>query len=70
MWIQYYVNGKRVPTKHAYTCVMTLGQAAGHDPAEIAAIWKAAHDVDGEEARDTLFELSGYTLELELLDDN
>lgn len=65
--IRYYWNGHRISEDLAKSRTLTQSASDGHCMDETEAIWNKR--LDNEEARDTLFVLSGYALELELGDE-
>jgi hypothetical protein len=61
--VKYYLNGKQVSSSVARSVVLQAFHNAGHvDRDEFDAVWNAAHS--REECRDTVFEWSGYTVEM------
>lgn len=67
MAIQYYLSGQAISGKDAARFLTSAAQNAGHDMADIQAYWLARGE--SEEARDFLFDLSGYSLEIIVDDD-
>jgi len=62
--VDYMWDGKEITAIQAKTKYMNAGIRAGHDPDELNAIWNVA--LDSEEARDTIFEVSEYHLEIDV----
>lgn len=62
----YWHSGEQLTEEEARKRFVGRGLAAGHDPDELAALWEAR--LGSEEVRDTIFEISGYHLEIELDD--
>ena len=61
--IEYTINGSAVTEEHAYTEFVTGYLLAGYTcKEELHSIWNARGT--SEEARDTIFGLSNYTLEI------
>ncbi len=61
--IEYNINGFTVTEDHAYTAFVTGYTLRGYVcPIELREIWNARGT--SETARDTIFEMSGYTLEI------
>lgn len=60
--IAYYLNGQEIGASAAARAIIVAGLQQGRDIEEIRAIWNSAEH--SEEARDSLFEISGYSLEI------
>jgi len=62
--VTYYDSGVRITGVEAFKLFYVKGLMCGYDGADLEAIWATL--LTSEEARDTIFEVSGYCLEIEL----
>lgn len=67
MRIKYFHNGREIgPASARQVCLTGYWTKGYADMAEFNETWLAAQKENGEEQRDTLFDWSGYTLEIEI----
>ena len=59
--MEYYFDGARITERDAARIVESAALEQGWDLEEAAALWRGRTN---EEARDTLYDLSGYSLEI------
>lgn len=64
--VEYHVSGAKISAQTAEILYIEAGLKKGHDLAELEAIWHQR--LTSEEARDTIFEVSDYTLEIDAND--